>query len=742
MSEITSTQEYFTAQEQEDLLRLVRKLNDRLGGLISGKDIDTVHRLIKVGITEHGLFRRDQYGLNPVLRHLRTAVALCENIAPDRTMVIATMIYNLCRGDYLDEQGVRGLFDDDIARVVHGLLHVAPLYKKQAAVENENFHKLLLTFAEDIRVILIMTVDRLALMRAINHHPNEKFVHEIASESRYLYAPLAHKLGLYAIKTELEDLSLKYLNRRVFSQIANRLQETKQERDRYVEDFIKPIRERLTEEGLKFELKGRTKSINSIWQKMQKQGVDLSGIYDLFAIRIILDTEPRDEKRACWLAYSIVTDIYKANPSRFKDWITIPKSNGYESLHITVYGPEGKWVEVQIRTQRMDETAERGVAAHWRYKGVKSDDNMDQWMNEVREMLEASGQEGQMSLMHNMDTNLYNNEVFVFTPKGDLIRLPQGATILDFAYHIHSRVGSTCMGGKVDGKNQKINYRLRSGDTVEIITSTTQTPRLDWLKFAVTSRARNKIKNAVNERRARQAQLARETLQRRFKNRKIEPDDATLARVIKKMGYKTTTEFYAAIQENVIDVNDVVEQYEDIQSKQNEAVVTHGTAEEFVLQPTAKNDERFDDDILTIGEGVKGVNYKLAKCCNPILGDRIEGFIASDGAIKIHRIDCKNLQHLKSRYPYRIIRTRWTGKAGNQFIATLKVLGRDDIGIISSITSVINKTDDCLLRSISVQAEGGLFEGLLTVNISDIALLDDLTKKILNIKGVKQVDRL
>ncbi|MBR6432019.1 MAG: bifunctional (p)ppGpp synthetase/guanosine-3',5'-bis(diphosphate) 3'-pyrophosphohydrolase, partial [Muribaculaceae bacterium] len=437
-----------------------------------------------------------------------------------------------------------------------------------------------------------------------------------------------------------------------------------------------------------------------------------------------------------------VTDIYKANPSRFKDWITIPKSNGYESLHITVYGPEGKWVEVQIRTQRMDETAERGVAAHWRYKGVKSDDNMDQWMNEVREMLEASGQEGQMSLMHNMDTNLYNNEVFVFTPKGDLIRLPQGATILDFAYHIHSRVGSTCMGGKVDGKNQKINYRLRSGDTVEIITSTTQTPRLDWLKFAVTSRARNKIKNAVNERRARQAQLARETLQRRFKNRKIEPDDATLARVIKKMGYKTTTEFYAAIQENVIDVNDVVEQYEDIQSKQNEAVVTHGTAEEFVLQPTAKNDERFDDDILTIGEGVKGVNYKLAKCCNPILGDRIEGFIASDGAIKIHRIDCKNLQHLKSRYPYRIIRTRWTGKAGNQFIATLKVLGRDDIGIISSITSVINKTDDCLLRSISVQAEGGLFEGLLTVNISDIALLDDLTKKILNIKGVKQVDRL
>ena len=736
-----TSQEYFTPDERPQLLQLVRELSDRLGNQLTARDINTVHRLIEQGVTVAGIFRRDQYGLNPVLRHLQTALTLCDTIAPDRTMVIATMIYNLCRGDYLDVPRVKELFGDDIAHVVHGLLHVAPLYKKQAAVENENFHKLLLSFAEDVRVILIMTVDRLALMRTINHHPNEKFVREIASESRYLYAPLAHKLGLYAIKNELEDTSLKYLNRKVFTQIANRLQETKTERDKYVEDFIKPIDKRLKEEGLTFELKGRTKSINSIWQKMQKQGVDLSGIYDLFAIRIILDTTPKDEKRACWLAYSIVTDIYKANPSRFKDWITIPKSNGYESLHITVYGPGDKWVEVQIRSRRMDETAERGVAAHWRYKGIKSDGDVDKWMNEVREMLEASGQEGQMSLMRNMDTNLYNNEVFVFTPKGDLIRLPQGATILDFAFHIHSRVGSTCMGGKVDGKNQKINYRLRSGDTVEVITSSTQTPRLDWLNIAVTSRARNKIKNAINERRAHQAQLARETLQRRFKNRKIEPDDATLARVIKKMGYKTITEFYAAIQEDIIDVNDVVEQYEAIAAKPAEST-TRGTAEEFVLQAPMPLEERHNDDILTIGEDVKGVNYKLARCCNPIFGDRIEGFIASDGAIKVHRSDCKNLRHLKGRYPYRIIRTRWTGKARSQFVATLKVLGRDDIGIVSSITSVINKTDNCLLRSISVQAEGGLFEGLLSVNVNNIGLLDDLTKKILNVKGVKQVDRM
>ena len=738
---MTTIQEYFTQEERQEVLQMVKDLNTKLGSQLSVRDINTVHRLVEQGIATGKVFKRDQYGLNPVVRHLRTALALCESIAPDRTMVIATIIYNLCRGDYLDVERIRSLFDDDIARVVHGLLHVAPLYKKQAAVENENFHKLLLTFAEDVRVILIMTVDRLALMRAINHHPNEKFVHEIASESRYLYAPLAHKLGLYAIKNELEDISLKYLNRKVFSQIAERLRATKEERDKYVEDFIKPIQERLDAEGLKYELKGRTKSINSIWQKMKKQDVDLNGIYDLFAIRIILDTPPKDEKRACWLAYSIVTDIYRANTSRFKDWITIPKSNGYESLHITVYGPGDKWVEVQIRTKRMDETAERGVAAHWRYKGIKSDGDADKWMNEVREMLEASGQEGQMSLMRNMDTNLYNDEVFVFTPKGDLIRLPQGATLLDFAFHIHTRVGSTCMGGKVDGKNQKINYRLKSGDTVEVITSATQSPRLDWLKIAVTSKARNKIKNAINERRAHQAQLARETLQRRFKNRKIEPDDATLARVIKKMGYKTTIEFYAAIQEDVIDVNDVVEQYEALTTKQSETT-SRGTADEFVLQQPTANVARASDDILTIGDDVKGVNYKLAHCCNPIYGDRIEGFIASDGAIKIHRVDCKNLKHLKGRYPYRIIRTRWTGKAGSQFVASLKVLGRDDIGIVASITSVINKTDNCLLRSISIQSQGGLFEGVLTVNVSDITLLDELTKKILNVKGVKQVDRL
>lgn len=365
-------------------------------------------------------------------------------------------------------------------------------------MENDNFHKLLMTFAEDIRVIIIMIVDRLGLMRRINHHPDEKFVRDISSEARYLYAPLAHRLGLYTIKSELEDLSLKYLNRKIYTQIAQKLNETKRQRDAYVTNFIEPIRQGLEKSGLKYEIKGRTKSINSIWNKMRKKDVDLKDMYDLFAIRIILDSPKEQEKRDCWTAYSIVTDIYTANVSRLKDWISMPKSNGYESLHITVRGQEDKWVEVQVRTKRMDEIAERGLAAHWKYKGIKSEGDVDMWMNNVREVLEA-GSDGQMGLIREMNMNLYDKEVFVFTPKGDLFKLPLGSTVLDFAFHIHSKVGCTCIGAKVDGKNQKFNYKLKSGDTIEILTSTNQSPRQDWLNFVVTSKARNKIKQAVNE---------------------------------------------------------------------------------------------------------------------------------------------------------------------------------------------------------------------------------------------------
>lgn len=732
-----SNETYFDDTERNEVITLTKELIRKSGTMLSISDINVMHAIIKNGI-ENNRFQKDKYGINPTVRHLRTAKMLIDNIAPDRSMIIATMLYELCKDDFVPMSEVENRFGEDIEKLVRGLLKVSELYKKQAAVENDNFHKLLLTFAEDIRVIIIMIVDRLNLMREINHHPDEKFVHDIANEARYLYAPLAHRLGLYIIKSELEDLSLKYLNRAVYTQIAHKLNETKKAREKYVEDFISPIKKSLEQSGLDFTIKGRTKSINSIWNKMRKQNVDINGIYDLFAIRIIIDTPRDNEKKACWLAYSLVTDIYEANTSRLKDWIAIPKSNGYESLHITVKGPNDKWVEVQIRTKRMDEVAERGLAAHWKYKGIKSEGGLDDWMNNVREVLEA-GESGPMDLIKNMQMNVYDKEVFVFTPKGDLYKLPQGASVLDFAFHIHSRLGCQCVGAKVQGKNQRINYKLKSGDTVEIITSSTQSPRLDWLNFTVTSKARNKIKQTVKEMRAKETELARELIARRFKNRKIEVEEAKMMKTIKKLGFKQVTDFFGEIAQGNLDANYVVETYLMLDKREDDA--QHESAQNFVLQQSAANQDKRDDDVLIIGDNVKGINYKLAKCCNPILGDGIKGFIASDGAIKIHRADCKNIAHLIKKYPYREIRTEWSGKMGSQFAATLRIIGQDDIGIVTNITSVINKENNASLRSISIDSHDGLFQGYLVIGISSIQALNDLIKKIQNLKGVKNVQR-
>ena len=730
---------YFQALERMSLLRMVVKLWRNLRYEMTIDDVRQLHTIIASGV-DQGLYKRDKYGINPVIRSLRTAELIVDNIAPDRNMTIAVLVYNLCRSDYVTEKQIAEWFGDDVAKLVHGLIKISQLYKKQAAVEDENFRKLLVTFAEDIRVVIIMIIDRLGLMREINHHEDEKFVRDISLESRYLYAPLAHKLGLYQVKTELEDLSLKYLQRDVYNKIAAFLNETKAVRDKYIEDFTAPIKQVLEREHIKCHVKGRTKSINSIWNKVKTKKVDMSDIYDLFAIRIIIDTPPEYEKRDCWYAYSLVGDIYQANPSRLRDWITMPKSNGYESLHGTFKGKDDKWVEVQIRTERMDEVAEMGLAAHWRYKGIKADGGIDRWMNNVREVLEE-GSKDRMDLIRNMHMNLYDEEVFVFTPRGDVFQFPKGATVLDFAFRIHSRVGCTCMGAKVDGKNQKINYRLRSGDTVEIITSSTQVPRIDWLNWVVTSKARNKIRLAINEVQSKHADMGRELVQRRFKNRKIEIDEAMLSRFISKKGYKTMTDFYVAIDEEKIDISTLVEEYLDFQAKQQETTKTHETAENFVLQHKGGDNDRGSDDILVIGNNVKGINYKLSRCCNPIYGDAIVGFIASDGAIKVHRRDCGNVKHLLAKYPYRIIKSQWSGKVGKQFAATLKVVGNDDIGIVSNITSLINKEGDTVLRSVTINSMGGIFEGYLVIGINSLDNLDALIKKIKNLKGVKDVQR-
>ena len=739
--EIKMMETYYTDKERKFVIGAFRELRIALADDLSYPEIRRIEDIIRGGIAA-GKAHRDKYGINPSVRHLNTALLLSRYVGADRNMIIATLLYQICSDDYFSLEDVKAEFGDDVRSIIHGLKNVADLYKKQTTQRDENFSKLMMAFAENIRVIIIMIVDRLALMKAINHHPNQKFVFDIASESLYLYAPLAHRLGLYKIKSELEDMSLKYTNRDLYTQIAHKLNESKQERDKYIAEFIAPIKQKLEDDGFKFEIKGRTKSIYSIWNKMRKQNAELKDIYDLFAIRIIIDTPLKNERSDCWKAFAIVTDMFKPNPSRLKDWISIPKSNGYESLHTTVTGPGQRWVEVQIRTQRMDEIAEKGLAAHFKYKGVKSEKSLDDWMANVRDLLETSGKDTP-EIMKKMNMDVYDKEVFIFTPKGDLFRLPLGATILDFAFAIHSKIGCTCIGGKVNGKTHKINYELKNGDTVEVLTSSTQQPKQQWLSIVTTSKAKNKIRQSLNEISNRSAEFAKELLQRRFKNRKIEIEEAILTKVIKRLGYKTATDFYNEISSEKLDIGQIVDSYVALKEKEDETqqIASSRSAQEFVMQPPALSSSE-SSDVVIIGEGIKGINFKLSKCCMPIQGDDIMGFIASDGAIKIHKRGCPNARHLMNRYPYRTIKAAWSEiVGGNQFAVPLSIIGNDDIGIVNNITSLITKEKSVSLRSIAIDSNDGLLQGRLVVGVNDTVSLNNLIKKITAIKGVKDVRR-
>lgn len=732
--------DFFTQEEHKQLILLYKRL------LRLSKDTlqkDDCHKLKThlVKAMAEGTIPRNVFQMNPIIKDMQTAVIVAEEIGMRRASILGIMLhesvkYNLCSLDSVKEE-----YGEDVAGIIRGLVKINELYSKSPIIESENFRNLLLSFAEDMRVILIIIADRVNLMRQIKDSPNEEARLEVANEAAYLYAPLAHKLGLYKLKSELEDLSLKYTQHDVYYHIKEKLNATKQARDRYIEAFIEPIRKKLEDAGLKFHMKGRTKSIHSIYQKMKKQGCPFEGVYDLFAIRIILDSPLEKEKQECWQAYSIVTDMYLPNPKRLRDWLSVPKSNGYESLHITVMGPEGKWVEVQIRTERMDEIAEKGLAAHWRYKGIKGESGLDEWLNSIRETLENS--DSDMEAMDQFKLDLYKDEVFVFTPKGDLYKLPQGATVLDFAFSIHSNLGCRCTGARVNGKNVQLRQKLNSGDQVEIMTSNTQTPKRDWLTFVTTSKARNKIRQALKEIAVRQTQFAKETLERKFKNRKLEYDEAILMRLIRKLGFKTVTDFYQSIANESMDVNDIIDKYLDMQKRETEQreEISYRSAEGFNMQqPTDAKD--YKDDVLVIDWNLKGLDFTLAKCCNPIYGDEVFGFVSINGGIKIHRCDCPNAKEMRSRFPYRIVKARWAGKSqGKQYPITLRIIGHDDIGIVTNITSIINKENNILLRSISIDSHDGLFSGMLTVTVDDNAKLESLIKKIKTVKGVKQVNR-
>ena len=672
-------------------------------------------------------------------RSLQTAFLAHREISLGHHGISAVVLYALLKSESISMDEIAVRYGEPTTTIVRGLQKAYALYERNVAIETENFRKLLISFAEDVRVVMIMIVERLGTMRHLDiYSPDEQ--QKIAREASYLYAPLAHRMGLYAIKTELEDLSLKYTSYDIYKEIARKLNETKRSRDAYIERFIEPVRRELEAQGLTFSIKGRTKSIHSIWNKMRKQQVPFEKVYDLFAIRVIIDCPEEREKAACWQAFSVVTNMYSYNTNRLRDWISAPKPNGYESLHVTVMGPEGKWVEVQIRTKRMDEVAEKGVAAHWKYKGIKSDSaKMDEWLANLREVLESSTDATDSEVINEFKMQLYDDDVFVFTPKGDLHNLPKGATVLDFAFHIHTNIGSHCVGAVVNERHVSFKYVLQNGDQISVLTSPNQTPKAEWINYVVTSKARLKIRQCIKEIEHKEANDGREILLRRLKNWKMDVPDGDITRLAKKMGYKTLTEFYVAIHNgkvNVLTLRDkLVEPEAEPEIPQHSA---GGFVAETELQRISSQ-----GDALVIDRNLKNVDYTLAKCCNPIYGDDIFGFVTINNGIKIHRKNCPNAPQMIEKFGYRIVNARWSGEknAGGEYPITLRIIGKDDIGIVTNITSVITKESNVNMRSISVDSHDGLFEGNITVMVKEVAQLEQLIRKIRAIKGVKQVYR-
>lgn len=727
----------FTLEEIEETKQLLGQLKNAIGETLNTNDEELLREQLTQAIA-NGQIQRDVFGLNPVLQSLRTAQIAVDEIGLKRDGVLATILFTLVIDGHLPLEDIRQKYGNGVAHIIHGLVKIHELYKKNPIIESENFRNLLISFSEDMRVILIMIADRVNIMRQIRDTDAVEAKQKVSEEASYLYAPLAHKLGLYKLKSELEDLSLKYLEHDAYYAIKDALNATKSSRDAYIKRFIDPIEAKLKAAGLSFHMKGRTKSIHSIWQKMKKQHCKFEGIYDLFAIRIILDAPLEKEKMQCWQVYSIITDMYQPNPKRLRDWLSVPKSNGYESLHITVLGPENKWVEVQIRTERMDEIAEHGLAAHWRYKGVKSEGGVDEWLANIRSALENNDD---LQLMDQFKLDLYEDEVYVFTPKGDLLKFPKGATLLDFAYHIHSNVGSSCVGGRINGKNVSFREVLHSGDTVEVLTQNNQSPKRDWLNIVKTSKAKAKIRLALKETQAKDSLYAKELLERRFKNKKIEVEESLMSQLIKKMGYKETSDFYKDIADERLDANTVIEKYLELRNGESNTKPTE-SAENFEYENPNEQLLQNNSDVLVIDKNLKGIDYKLAQCCHPIYGDDVFGFVTVSGGITIHRTTCPNAPELRKRFGYRMVKAKWSGKGTSQYAITLRIIGHDDIGIVSNITNIISKEDKLTMRSINIDSHDGLFSGNVVLFIEDNSKLNLLIKKLKTVKGVKQIIRL
>ncbi len=736
-------QTQLTTEERILIKSEYKKLLSLTEDILQPSDIKGVKEIFALAAEYYDINKYLANGFSNLLHSIQTSIIVIDEIGLGRAAVIAAMLCGVVQNSKINEDAIRERFGDSTTSICLGLSKVSELYGKQSAIENDNFRKLLFTFAKDVRVILIILAEKLNVMRHMKcFDPDSQ--KSISSEVAYLYAPLAHRMGLYTIKSEMEDLSMKYTNREVYDAIASKLKETKKDRETYITNFIAPIRTELEKTGMKFDIKGRTKTISSIYNKLKKKNVDLESIYDLFAIRIIIDCDLKDEKAECWRAYSIVTDMYKPNPARLKDWISVPKSNGYESLHITVFGPQQRWVEVQIRTKRMDMVAEKGFAAHWKYKGIKTEQNMELWLANIREVLE-NPELNSVDFIEDFKLNLYDKEVFAFTPKGELRRLAKGATILDFAFDIHTNVGRHCTGAIVNDKNVSLRYVIQNGDTINILTSPHQEPKQDWINYVVTSRAKTKLRQALRELTFRQAEIGKELLERRLKNWKTELSDSDLRLLMKEYGYKDINIFYSAVGEEKITATDIKDFIERQQAKAKELADLSSKTQSAEEYQQINSDDDVPKDaksILVLDKNLTDIDFSLAHCCNPIYGDPVFAFVSATGGVKIHRVGCRNEPEMRRRFGYRILDARWSGTSGHAMAVMLHVSGNDDIGIISNISQLFSTSKTAKLRNINVNSTEGGFDGTLTIFVNDVNDLNSIIKKIKAVKGVRKVERL
>ncbi|GAA4921180.1 bifunctional (p)ppGpp synthetase/guanosine-3',5'-bis(diphosphate) 3'-pyrophosphohydrolase [Mucilaginibacter defluvii] len=721
--------------EKKEILKRYRALLRASKSTLQKGDKRMIRKAFDMALESHKDMRRKSG--EPYIYHpIAVAQIAAEEIGLGTTSIVCALLHDVVEDTDVQLDDIEREFGKKVAKIIDGLTKISGVFDTNSSLQAENFRKMLLTLADDVRVILIKLADRLHNMRTMEFMPRDKQL-KLSSETVYLYAPLAHRLGLYAIKSELEDLSMKYMEKDTYQLIKRKLNEKKAEREKFIRDFIEPLKRTLESQGLQADVFGRPKSIHSIWNKMKKKSIPFEEVYDLFAIRIILDSPPESEKSDSWKAYSIVTDLYRPNPDRLRDWISSPKANGYESLHTTVMGPRGQWVEVQIRTTRMNEIAEKGFAAHWKYKESSSDSGLDQWVTKVRELLKNPDSNA-LDFIDDFKMNLFSDEIFIFTPKGALIQLPLNATALDFAFEIHTDVGASCIGAKVNHKLVPLNYKLQNGDQVEIITSSKQTPKEDWLNFVVTAKAKAKIKSALKEEKRKIAEDGKEILERKLKSLKITYNSDNLHKLSYFFKLQSTQDLFYNVAKGVIDMKDLKEYQASekiIENKPQDKI------EADQVQNLIKSIKAKDSDMLLIGEDMQKIDYKLANCCNPIPGDDVFGFITVSEGIKIHRTNCPNAAKLMANYGYRIVKARWTNQQELAFLTGLRIRGIDDVGLINKLTTVISNDFKVNMRSITVDSDNGIFEGSIMVYVNDTQHLEDLVKKLKQVRGVTSVDR-